>query len=102
LTSASTRALKLRLADRVLRDHVRGRGAVWSHEIRIGPAVFGDDLAQPRGVFSMHRLHARRVSRSEFPSREQFLANAQILRAHGDQFVTEGLVHASIDYDSPP
>ena len=84
--------LKIRFSDRVLGDDPCRFGAVLSGNILCGPTMLGDYLAKPDGIFDVDRFHAGNVRSAKFSGIEQFLAHAQIFRAHGEQFVAETLI----------
>ena len=86
LQQGQTPPLKLRFADRVLRDHPRGIGPVFGNERAAGPPVLLDDLGETGGVAAMYFFHARMVAVEQRPISGKLLAHGLIRFAHSQEF----------------
>ena len=60
--------------------------------------MLADQFAQPRRILDVYGLHARNVGATQLVRLQKFLADTQVLVAHGEKFAAEGLVQHEGDY----
>jgi len=84
--------LKIRLSNGMLGNEPSGQSAIGTGQLRVRPAMLGDDRSQSLRVLPMNRFHARRIPAAEFTRLQKLLADTKIFRSHPYQLIPQRFV----------